>query len=128
MRDIRIELSLVDFLTIEECSIYKKVNEHGKARIRGIIEASKEKDVLHSAESIRYASLYVIDEKGENQVIFTGIVESIVVRTETGIKVATVCLTGSTRLLDLKERTRTFQNESITYANLMKKIESNYSD
>ncbi|WP_310604461.1 hypothetical protein [Anaerosporobacter sp.] len=64
MRDLRIELSLVDFLTIEECSIYKKVNEHGKVRIRGIIEASEEMDLLHSAESIRYASLYVIDEKG----------------------------------------------------------------
>lgn len=128
MRDVSVHLSLINFLSVEECIINKKVNEHGSAMIRGVIKSNKEAELLRCGDSLRYASVYILDEKEESHSLFTGIIESIAIQTEAGVKKATVRLIGATRLLDLKERTRTFQNESMTYANLINKIETNYTD
>ena len=128
MRDIRIQLSLVKLITVEECTIHKKVNEHGSAVIRGVIRSDKEADLLQCGDSLRYASIDIIDDKKESHPLFTGLIESVSIQTKAGVKIATVCLVGATRLLDLKERTRTFQDESMTYGNLMKRIETNYTD
>ncbi len=126
MRDVRIRLSLVNFIDIMECRITKKVNNHGSAVIKGHIEEKAEGPLLQDTAEIRSASLSIQDEEGESQVIFAGIVESIAVRTEAGVKCAAVTLTGATRLLDGKERTRTFQNASMTYDGVMKQVAGTY--
>lgn len=43
MRDIKINTSLVTLLDVLECTIEKKINEHGKAVISGHIKATKKK-------------------------------------------------------------------------------------
>jgi hypothetical protein len=127
MRDIKIWLSLVNFIDIMECKVTKMVNEHGRAVISGHIHSKDEAGLLQDTSETRYASIYFQDEAEENQVIFSGIVESVAVQTEAGVKKATVTLTGGTRLLALKERTRTFQNAAMSYEGVIKQVAKNYS-
>ncbi|BCJ92614.1 hypothetical protein acsn021_01830 [Anaerocolumna cellulosilytica] len=127
MREVKILLSLVNFIDIIECRITKRVNEHGSAVITGRIKEKAESTLLNHTEEVRYASLALQDEEGENEVIFSGIVESIKIRTEAGVKTATVTLTGATRLLDITERTRSFQNGSMTYGGVLKQVTGAYS-
>ena len=46
MRDLHINLSIVKFLTINSIEIHKKVNEHGYAKIIGIIAEDEEKNLM----------------------------------------------------------------------------------
>lgn len=128
MRESKIELSMVHFLTIQDVTIRKKLNEHGTAVIKGIIDKSDEESVLSTAEGNRYAKLSIENEKGNRKVIFSGIVESVEVASEGELKQATVKLIGATRLLECSAHTRTFQNKAMTYGELVKSIESGYED
>lgn len=46
MREVKIRLSLVDFIDIMECRITKKANNHGSAVIKGHIEEKAEVPLL----------------------------------------------------------------------------------
>ncbi len=50
MKERYIGLSIAEFVSIQDIYIYKKVNEHGKAVIRGIIDAEYEKELFKKAE------------------------------------------------------------------------------
>jgi len=126
MRDIKIILSMVNFIDIMECSIDKDVNEHGNAVISGHIQNGDEAGLLESSSEERWATITVKDEQEKTQVIFAGVVESIKIQTETGVKKATITLSGGTKLLDRKEHSRTFQNGEMTYEGVLKAVESSY--
>lgn len=128
MRDSKMELSMVHFLTIQDVTIRKKLNEHGTAVIKGIIDKSDEESVLSTAEGNRFAKLSIENEKGKTKTVFAGIVESVQVASEGNLKQATVKLVGATRLLECASHTRTFQNKAMTYGELVRSIETGYDD
>ena len=109
MRDSRVELSMVDFLTIQDVTIQKKCNEHGMAVIKGIIDISDEESVLSVTEGNRFAKLSIENEKGEVKTVFAGIVESVQIASEGNLKRAIVKLVVATRLLECVSHTRTFK-------------------
>ena len=127
MRDVLLDLSLVHFLVIQDVRIYKELNKHGKAIITGIIDEKDEQEVLSTSDSDRFAKLSMKASDGSSKVIFTGLIESVNLKSEGNIKTATVTLTGGTRLLECVERTRTFQNKDMTYDALIAKVDEAYS-
>lgn len=128
MRDSKVKLSMVDFLTIQDVTIRKKCNEHGMAIIKGIIVISDEESVLSVTDGNRYAKLSIENEKGEMKTVFAGIVESVQVASEGNLKQAIIKLVGATRLLECVSHTRTFQNKDMTYGELIKSIETGFDD
>ncbi len=123
MKERYIGLSIAEFVSIQDIYIYKKVNEHGKAVIRGIIDAEYEKELFKKAEC-GYATLFIVDETGRQQNIFSGIIEHMEVKNSGEVKSANVVLTGATKQMDCMEYTRTFQKESILYEKLLNVINS----
>ena len=124
MRDNQIQLSILKFIDIIDCKITKEVNEHGRAMIVGHIQSDEEAKLLKEQES--FASISFLDESKESHVLFTGVIESIAIETESKVKKATITLTGATRLLDLMERTRSFQNGATTYEKVIKTVGKGY--
>ena len=91
MKERYIGLSIAEFVSIQDIYIYKKVNEHGKAVIRGIIDAKYEKKLFKKAEC-GYATLFIVDETGKQQSIFSGMIEHMEVKNSGEVKSANVVL------------------------------------
>lgn len=123
MRERTIGLSIADFNSIQEVYIHKKVNEHGLAKITGILAEGSEGELFKKAEKGK-ASLYIKDEKGDKKNIFSGIIDSLEVGNAGGVKIARVVLSGSTKLLDCTLHTRTFQNAVMSYGKLVETVNS----
>lgn len=122
MRDVNITTSLVSLLDVLECTIEKKINGHGKAVISGHIENSREKKVMEQIKKGDCsAHIRIRSEKGKEEEIFNGIVQKAEIQTIGGLKKISIQLAGATVLLDCKERTRTFQDKSMTYDTLLGK-------
>lgn len=127
MRDLHIKFSLVDFLSIESVEIHKKVNEHGYAKITGIIENSQEDTLIQKAETEEYAALSISDENNSTKNIFAGIIEQVEIENTGGVKTAAIILTGATRLMDGMRKTHTYQNAAFTYEQILNEIKSSYN-
>lgn len=123
MRDRYIGLSIADFNSIQEVYIHKKANEHGMAKITGILAEGSEGELFKKAEKGK-ACLYIKDEKGNKKNIFSGIIDSLEVGNAGGVKTARVVLSGSTKLLDCTKHTRTFQNAAMSYGKLVESVNS----
>lgn len=123
MKERYIGLSIAEFVSIQEIHIHKKANEHGMAKIKGIINAESEEELFKKAEN-GYAALFIIDEMGKQQNIFSGIIDSMEVENLGEVKSAQIVLTGATKLMDCITYTRTFQNEAILYEKLLSIIDS----
>lgn len=124
MKGMKIRLRSLNFLSITECRIVKKLNNHGKAVICGIIDKKDEQQVIRMAVANSLEQIIVNEE--EQKVLFSGIIESAKVDVKGDLRIATIHLTGATKLLDQKERIRTFQNRSMTYEHLLKTVLSSY--
>ena len=61
MRETIIGLSIADLVSIQEVYVHKKVNEHGMARIKGILAEGSDGELFKKAEGGK-ASLYIKDE------------------------------------------------------------------
>ena len=123
MKERYIGLSIAEFVSIQDIHIYKKVNEHGKAVIIGIIDTQYEKELFKKMER-GYATLFIVDETGKQQSIFSGIIESMEVKNSGEVKSANIVLIGATKQMDCMEYTRTFQNEAMLYEKLLGIINS----
>lgn len=128
MRDVKISTSLVSLLDILECTIEKKINEHGKAVISGHIKSNKEEKVMEKLKmGDCFANITITDEDGKEEEVFYGLVQKAEILTVGGLKKITIHMAGSTMLLDCKERTRTFQDKNMTYDMLLGKAEKENS-
>ncbi len=117
-----IRVKEVDFISITECKIEKKVNEHGKAKIVGIIENAMEDICISYAEKQEYLTVVAKEFSGESNVIFVGYIENMEIDCNT-VKVLTLELSTGTKQMDLSLRTRTFQNVGMTYQDIIKSNE-----
>lgn len=127
MKDLHIEFSLVNFLSIRSVEIHKKVNEHGYAKITGIIENSEENTLIQKTETEEYAVLSISDENNSTKNIFAGVIEQVEIENTGGVKAATIILNGATRLLDGMRKTRTYQNAILNYGQILDEIKASYS-
>ena len=128
MRENMLKLSDITFVDILDCNIEKVVNEHGKAEICGHIDKSLEGKILDLATDNSYVTLEAVDENGESTPIFSGIINNIEIEIYGDLRKLNVELVGSTYLLDLIERNRSFQDETMTYEDVLNCVNSNYQE
>lgn len=128
MRDIHINISIVKFLTIDNVEIYKKVNEHGYAKISGIIEETQESCLMEKVMREKYALISIKNESDEEKIIFAGIIDNVEIQNTGGVKVAKIVLVGATRQLDGMREICTYQDSSMKYEKILDGITGKYSD
>lgn len=122
MQASHIVVKEIHFLAIKECKIAKKVNKHGTAKIVGIIKDEDEEKYLDLACSEKYIHVMAVSSQKKEKCIFSGIIENMEM-TISDSKVITLNLITGTKLLDLKNRTRTFQDASMSYKRILKSNE-----
>ena len=122
MRAENIKAKGIKFLNILNCEIQKKVNHHGIAKIVGIIEEDYEETCISLAAKQEYIQIFAEQFDGKSKCIFVGYITGLEIDVK-GIKKATVELVTGSNRMDLKKRTRTFQNKDMTYKQLLESNE-----
>lgn len=121
-----IRVSSIDFITVLACDIKKKLNTHGSAKITGIIEESKKEQVRRMLELGKVEQIILTEDTNAQVVLFAGCIKSARVSVEGRLCTVSLELVGSTKRMDVVKRVRTFQQPSMTYQDVLGKINSLY--
>ena len=112
-------------LEIKSLKIVEEFNEHGLARLE-LLAISKEEyrfiDNITSLTNIKIASK--ID--GEIKCLFVGVMTNIDAKKIDQVYNVTLELKSKTFLMDIRLKRRSFQNESLSFTDLFKKVISDY--
>ncbi|RDY32215.1 contractile injection system protein, VgrG/Pvc8 family [Lachnotalea glycerini] len=127
MREVKINTNKINFITVQNCTIEKEINTHGKATITGNVKAADEDTVNRMIDLDELVCISVLDELDSSNNIFCGVIESAAVKSVGGFKQVTLVLMGGTKVLDVAESIKTFQNQSMTYHSVINAINQNYS-
>lgn len=114
----------INFLQVLSCTIYKKINEHGTATIKGIIEEDYAEECMSLALSQKYVEIFAEELSGKKECIFIGYIDNLELDCG-GVKKVTVNLYTGSKLLDLKHRTRTFQDVTMTHKQVIQSNDAN---
>ncbi|MCI9053307.1 MAG: hypothetical protein HFI05_15595 [Lachnospiraceae bacterium] len=117
--------SLVNFITVLKYTSNKKVNDHGRAIICGYVTKEDEETLLYKNVGNTFCKIELEEEK-KKTTLFAGLVESVRIEKQGDTRKAEITLTGGTKLLEGIERTRTFQNKTMTYEQILQTVEKNY--
>jgi len=98
------------------------MNSHGFAEIVGVIDPSNEEKYLGITSNNSKATLYAIDENDTEYVLFSGIINELEIFAHTDFRKMRVRITAMTSLMDIMIYTRTFQDASATYADLLNSL------
>ncbi len=113
------------FLTIHRCSIQAKYGEHSKVQIAGIVKCEEIKSLLPSIteEKLEVVS---VDESGVEEVLFTGMIERAELNEEGQYAILSLSALSYTWKMDMERKSRSFQNLSMTYQDVVKEIAQEY--
>ncbi|MFT8349940.1 late control protein D [Clostridium saccharoperbutylacetonicum] len=130
-----------ELMKLVDIKIENKPNKHGYLYLKGLIEdninfdaaiKASAKDEISVYEEIGAASdeetlnINQVDERNSRR-LFSGIVQKIKTTNENGIYYIEIQALTSSSKLDIKEKSRSFQNVNMTYDDLIKEIIKDYS-
>lgn len=122
MRDYQIRVAPFSFLSYEKIEICLEPNEHGKAIVVGVILEENEKEYVSLAIADTNVSIFAIDDTQTTVPLFTGVIEDFTIYSESGLRKLKILLVTASIKMDMVEITRTFQNETSTYHELLQFI------
>lgn len=119
MNDNNIELSIIELKSLLYLQIQKSVNQHGTARVIGMIDNTEEDSLFLAANREKYVFITMEGDTAQKSIIFAGIISSFEVSNTGGVVIATIDLQGATRILDREEKSASYQNIQMTYETLI---------
>ncbi len=110
------------FLKILELKVVKEINDHGKFYIKGIISEEISDDYVEKTGSYNIIKASLKDDKENITEIFKGIVTNISIDTFNNVRILEIEAQSQTFLMDLEKKSRSFQGEYLTYAEIFNDI------
>ena len=126
MREVYIKIEGYHLLDVKECTIYQCVNEHRVARISGHIADEDENECFQKSLADESAKILGVDETGCEFTLFQGIISQCTIKCADQIKMLEMELKSTSYLLDINAHTRSFQDDNITYYEVIDKVMDNY--
>lgn len=118
MRVETITVHPFDDLRLLEYQGSKEVNEHSVLFLKGIIPFEKKEAYLDQGRRQIWVKV-TAQAEAEQTCLFYGIIETIRVKEENGFCVMELDLRSGTFLMDFDKKTRSFQDNSMTYGELL---------
>ncbi|MFW5436759.1 phage baseplate assembly protein V [Paenibacillus apiarius] len=117
-----IHVAPFEFTNLQSLKVVKKMNEHARLTITGIISEERKDSYINLANSQTHMRVSLTDESGKPKYWFQGIVIRVNVKSVRGIYYLAVDAISHTYLLDIKTRKRSFQNPQMSYAGLIQSV------
>ncbi len=106
------ELKILEYASIQQ------TNEHAQARVRGWIPFEKKEDYIRAGEKLTWVQVFAVSGNQE-RILFYGVLEKVHLDVQNQTCMAELCLCSGTRLMDVDEHTRSFQEEKLPYSELL---------
>jgi hypothetical protein len=119
---VNVRVSPFAMLDVLDLEITAAPNEHATARVRGAIDEDAESGYLALARNGTAVTVTLVGNNGKPVVLFAGMVAEMEISDSTGLKVMDLRLVSGTREMDAAEHTRTYQNASLTYEDLLSSL------
>ncbi|WP_027624794.1 contractile injection system protein, VgrG/Pvc8 family [Clostridium lundense] len=116
------------FQKITKLKITREVNEHARLYISGIIDEENADKYVETADAETNIALSLKDEKNSVTNVFQGVVTNIQVNANREVRTLEVEALSRTFLMDIKKKSRTFQNENLSYKDVLNIVNSGYSN
>lgn len=122
----RIRITPFRMERIMECNIVKRVNEHGRAFVKGYISAEEEKKYMNLVSTEPTVQIEAVSEEGESAVIFSGMVKDCRIRNSNRVLTMELSLITHTYLMDLNPVIRSFQIPGMPYQKIFDTVTGGY--
>ena len=122
-----LKVSPYQLTNLTELKIVKKINEHGKLFLKGIVLESLKDSYIDMTKSKTSIEVAHIDKKSRSKPLFKGIVISIKMKSIRGVYYIELEALSHSFDLDIKLKSRSFQNKDMTYKALIQEVISEYS-
>lgn len=126
MRENIIRIEPFDFLNLLTFEAKQEVNEHGVVEFSAIIDEAFEEKYLTYGLGNTWAKVMITDFEGQEKVFFVGVITSLYIDSNEGIKKLHVTIKTGTYLMDIEMHTRTYQRSSILYTDVFGSFTSGY--
>ncbi|WP_338543775.1 contractile injection system protein, VgrG/Pvc8 family [Paenibacillus tundrae] len=115
-------------IRIHEVTLLMKVHDHGKLTFTGVIPEEKEEQYVRMADESTPVELFYTDEQGQKQRLFHGIILKLHVKVENKVYWLEAEAVSHSHAMDLRRKTRSYQNISMLIPDVMQKISGSYPD
>ncbi|VBB06153.1 phage late control gene d protein (gpd) [Lucifera butyrica] len=110
-----------DFSDILDVRIRQEINEHAALTVKGVLRATEDYTVQHTGAGTA-AALYSVDENGQTECLFQGIILTVEQKQTTDLKYIEVQVVSPSYNLDVKKNSRSFQRMTATYDDVIQAV------
>jgi len=104
------------------------INEHGTLYFKALLSEEQQDQYVESNTEGQNVALSVVDPEGHHYILFQGIVNSVKVSEHQDLYHLEVEAVSYSYLLDLKQKSRSFQCESMTYEELFEQVTAGHKN
>lgn len=122
-----IEVSPFKFKQLTELKLVRKINQHARLSVCGVIAAELKDRPIHDLTRETIIEVNQVDFNSGKTLIFKGIVSKAEVKMVMDVYYLEVEATSLTQLMDVKLKSRSFQNVNLTYQDLIKQVVNEYN-
>jgi hypothetical protein len=109
-----------------ELELTQRINEHARLRFKGVIAEEAKDQPISATAAGTCVELDQVDFDATKTPLFKGIVSRIEIKAVRDIYYIEVEALSATQLMDIKLKSRSFQNENLTYEKLIEDIVGEY--
>lgn len=121
-----LKLSPYRLVNLQELKLTKKINDHTRLSFTGIVPEDLKDSYVEMTDADTIIEISQIDEDGESKPLFSGMVLHIEIKAVRDIYYLQIEAVSHTYKLDMKPKSRSFQNKSMTIPMLLEKVASEY--
>jgi phage baseplate assembly protein gpV len=122
-----VKINPFEFISVLYMSINQKMNEHCIVSFRGRVLEEKKDEYIDSMNSNTAIDITVKDKEGKESSIFKGKISNLKIENSGGVYEVIGEAVSHTKDLDIKLKSRSFQNKDMSYDTLFKDISGEYS-
>jgi phage baseplate assembly protein gpV len=119
-------ISPYELVDLEQLTLTKKINEHTRLYFTGVIPEDKRDSYVETTERNTVIEVSQREESGEGKPLFSGITLSVEVKAVRGVYYLEVEAISHTYRMDIKRRTRSFQDTKMTIPQMLDVIGADY--
>lgn len=123
-----LQVSPYQLVNLQELTLTKEINEHGSLRFTGIIPEEMQHSYVEMTDADTTVEVSQIHENGGSSLLFSGLVLGIEVKVVRGVHYLEVEAVSHSYKLDVKRKSRSFQNTGMIYGDLLNKVAIDYPD
>ena len=115
-----------EMITLHELELKAAANEHATLRFTGIVSDEKRDICVQKATPDDVVEVLQVVDGNVEKKLFRGRVQSVAVKAINGMYYLEVHASTHTKDMDIKLKSRSFQNNSMTYGELIKEVLTDY--